>query len=597
MRLHANIRSKHLVGFAFTVVLLFMPAVLSAQERIAFQSQRDGNPEIYVMNADGSNQLRLTSNSVFDGDPAFSPGGEKIAFMSTRDGDAEIYIMNADGSSQTRLTTSPGSDAHPTFSPDGSKIAFVSVRNGHLGIWVMNVNGSNPTELNDGFGGTEPAFSPDGTKIVFCGTGGSGGDSEIWIMNADGTTRHNLTQAVNSDDLSPSFSPDGTKIVYFSDPHGPGSTTAEICVMNLDGSNNVPVTSSNGMDFDPTYSVDGTRIVFTSLRNGSAEIYAMNLDGTNPINLTNKPGSDLAAASGTANFAPVLSNVVISSPIDEGGVATLSGEITDANANDSFVLTIAWGDGQSQTVDYPAATTSFEVTHVYLDDPPAGAPTDDYVITYSINDHRFGTDSGSKSVTVNNVNPTVSNVAVSPSTVPEGGTVTLTGNYTDPGYHGSPADEQLQVSITWGDGQNTLVTNGAPGAINETHQYGVPGDYTVTVQVTDNDGGVTVQTLAVVVSTTPPAAPTGFKVQSVSVNRIELAWTDVSSNEAGFSIERCTKRGCQNFVQIGQVGSNTTTYVDNTVLGNTQYSYRMRAFNSAGTSSYTNVVSAKTPRK
>ena len=176
--------------------------------------------------------------------------------------------------------------------------------------------------------------------------------------------------------------------------------------------------------------------------------------------------------------------------------------------------------------------------------------------------------------------------------------MTVSGNYTDLGYHGSPADEQLQVFVTWGDGQSTsVVTNGGPGAINATHQYGAAGNYTITVQVTDNDGGATVETLALVVSTPPPATPTGFRVQSVSANRVELAWTDASNNETGFAIERCSKRGCTNFVEIGRAGSNVTAFIDNTVLGNIQYSYRMRAFNSGGMSSYTNVVSAKTPRK
>ena len=596
MRLHAI--KRILGGLTFTAVLLLIPATLSAQEKIVFRSQRDGNSEIYVMNADGTNQLRLTFTTAFEGDPAFSRSGDKIAFMSFRDGNAEIYIMHADGTSQTRLTNNPGSDLEPTFSPDGSKIAFVSDRSGHVGIWVMNVDGSNPVELMDGIGGREPEFSPDGTKIVFGGNGGSGNDTEIWTMNADGTGRNNLTQDSLVHDYSPSFSPDGTKVVYFRDPNM-GSSQPDIYMMNSDGSNRVNITQNGGGDHNPSFSPDGTQIVFESFRNNKAEIWVMNIDGTDEHGLSNQNGSDVQPSWGAANSAPVLSNVVVSSPIDEGGVATLSGQITDANASDSFVLSIEWGDGQSQTLNYPAGTTSVEVTHVYADDPPAGSPTNEYEITYNINDHRFGTDSGSKSVTVNNVNPIVSNISVSPLSVPAGGTVTLTGNYTDPGYHGSPADEQLQVFITWGDGQSTsVVTSGAPGAINQTHQYAAAGNYTITVQVSDNDGGMTVETVALVVTTLPPATPTGFSVQSVSVNRVELAWTDASNNENGFAIERCTgKRACSNFVEIARVGANATSYVDNTVLGNTQYFYRMRAFNSGGMSSYTNVVSAKTPRR
>ena len=592
-------RLRVIKSLALTAFLLLMPLLVMGQEKIVFQSERDGNSEIYVMNADGTNQLRLTTNSSFDAEPAFSPGGERIAFMSTRDGNAEIYIMHADGTSQTRLTNSPGADDHPSFSPDGNKIAFVSERSGHLGIWVMNVDGSNPIELMDGMGGTEPAFSPDGTKIVFSGTGFSGADSEIWLMNADGTGRDNLSKEFQTDDVSPAFSPDGTRIVYFRD-HTGGQQPSRIYEMSIDGNNKHDVTNNNnGQDFDPSYSLDGTRIVYTSIEIGNAEIYAINIDGTNPTNITNHPGSDRRPAWGPANSTPVLNNVVVSSPINEGGTATLTGQISDANAGDSFVLTIAWGDGQSQTLNYPAGTTSFEVTHAYADDPAAGASTDDYVIAYSINDHRFGTASGSTSVTVNNTNPLLSNVAVAPSTLPVGGTVTLSGNYTDPGYHGSPADEQLQVFVTWGDGQSTsVVTNGVPGAINETHQYVAAGNYTITVQVTDNDGGVTVETRSVIVSTPPPATPTGFNVQSVSVNRVELAWTDASNNEDGFAIERCSsKHACSNFVEIARVGANVSTYADTTVSANTQYFYRMRAFNTGGVSSYTNVVSAKTPRR
>lgn len=83
-------RLRVIKSLALTAFLLLMPSLVMGQEKIVFQSERDGNSEIYVMNADGTNQLRLTTNSSFDAEPAFSPGGEKIAFMSTRDGNAEM---------------------------------------------------------------------------------------------------------------------------------------------------------------------------------------------------------------------------------------------------------------------------------------------------------------------------------------------------------------------------------------------------------------------------------------------------------------------------------------------------------------------------
>jgi Tol biopolymer transport system component len=574
---------------------------LSAQEIIAFESQRDGNPEVYVTNPDGTNQRRLTSNSAFDGEPAFSLTGEKIAFRSDRDGNSEIYIMDADGTLQTNLTNNPAFDGHPTFSPDGKKIAFVSDRGGKPGIWVMNVDGSNPTELAGGVGGSDPSFSTDGTKIVFTGPGNSGSDSDIWVMDADGSNPNNVSQDARADDSEPSFSPDGTKIAFTKDVHdGSGS---EIFVMNADGTNPMNLTNIKGSDYHPAFnSAPGNLITFTTLRDGNAEIYVMNADGSWPINVTRSPELDEMPAWGWRfNHPPVLSNLVVT-PVNEGDTATLSGEITDPDEGDTFTLDITWGDGQSQSMNYPAGTTTFELTHRYLDDPPAGAPFgDDYLITVTAsNDHRAGIDSRGLLVTVNNVNPIILDASVSPPghNIPPGGSITLSLNYTDPGYHGSPGDEDLRAFIQWGDGQGLVVQTGQPEALTLTHQYTTVGGYSILIQVSDNDGGVTNTICDVVVSAPPPpAAPTNFQLLSVLANQIQLGWTDASTTEDGFAIERCTGRGCTNFAEIGRVGPNTTTYLDGMLASNTQYSYRMRAFNTGGVSPYTIVVSAKTLRK
>jgi hypothetical protein len=110
--------------------------------RIAFISKRDGNWEIYVMNADGSGQTNLTNNPAHDWGPSWSPDGRRIAFYSDRDGNWEIYVMNADGSGQTNLTNNPADDWGPSWSPDGRRIAFFSDRDGNREIYVMNADGS-----------------------------------------------------------------------------------------------------------------------------------------------------------------------------------------------------------------------------------------------------------------------------------------------------------------------------------------------------------------------------------------------------------------------------------------------------------------------
>ena len=111
-------------------------------------SFRDGNFEIYVMNADGSNVMRLTNNFLSrDVDPVWSPDGAKIAFESTQLANTDIYVMNGDGSNLTPLTTTAAIDDQPAWSPDGSRIAFASDRDGNGEIYLMHADGANQTRL------------------------------------------------------------------------------------------------------------------------------------------------------------------------------------------------------------------------------------------------------------------------------------------------------------------------------------------------------------------------------------------------------------------------------------------------------------------
>ena len=186
---------------------------------------------IYVMNADGTEQKRLTTNTFGDGYPTWSPDGMKIAFTSTRYANVDIYVMNADGIGQTRLTTDAAIDTQPSWSSDGTKIAFASSRStdwGDLNIYVMNADGTGQTRLttntHDDF---EPDWSPDGTKIAFASFRDD--NAEIYVMNADGTGQKRLTtNAVH--DSQPSWSPDGMKIAFVS-----SNGYKDIYVMNKDG--------------------------------------------------------------------------------------------------------------------------------------------------------------------------------------------------------------------------------------------------------------------------------------------------------------------------------------------------------------------------
>jgi Tol biopolymer transport system component len=273
------------------VIALGVPRVALGDQRIAFASDRDGNVEIYGMNADGTGHTNLTNNPADDGDLIYtpvsyhtwSPDGSRIAFVSYRNGNSEIYVMNADGSGQTDLTNNTATDGWPAWSPDGSKIAFVSDWDGNWEIYVMNADGTAQTNLtrnSAGEGGS--AWSPDGSKIAFVSD--RDGDHEIYVMNADGTGQANLTRSPALDS-SPAWSPDGSKIVFVSDRDG----NDDIYVMKADGSAQANLTNNPSADQVPTWSPDGSRIAFVSDRDSNAEVYVMNADGTSQTNLTNNP--------------------------------------------------------------------------------------------------------------------------------------------------------------------------------------------------------------------------------------------------------------------------------------------------------------------
>jgi Tol biopolymer transport system component len=251
--------------------------------KIACVAEDDLDTEIYVMNADGSNAIRLTNNGALDLYPAWSPDESSIAFASDPDGlGFEIYVMNAaDGSNQINLTNNNAPDFSPTWSPDGGRIAFVSRRDGNNEIYVMDAaDGSNLRKLtSNNVNDSTPAWSPDGRRIAFVSN--RDGNNEIYVMDAaDGSNLIRLTTS-DASEANPDWSPNGRRITFdsYRDGH------YDIYVMNADGSKQRSLTTDDAFYAGPTWSPNGRRIAFSSERGGIYGIYVMNADGSNLTSL------------------------------------------------------------------------------------------------------------------------------------------------------------------------------------------------------------------------------------------------------------------------------------------------------------------------
>ncbi len=161
------------------------------------------------MNSDGSSHTQVTQGDHSNLNPVLSSVG-KIAFESTRDGNFEIYVVNADGTGLARITNNDVEDFTAAWSPDGKKIAFSrSLERQSSDIFVMDADGGNQTRLTESSTfNVSPAWSPDGDKIAYFEAGPTG--REIYVINADGTGRTRLTDN-DSEDGWPEWSPDGKK--------------------------------------------------------------------------------------------------------------------------------------------------------------------------------------------------------------------------------------------------------------------------------------------------------------------------------------------------------------------------------------------------
>ncbi len=284
------------------VVCLFAVSAdfaLAVEGKIAFSSIRDGDEDwaIYIMDADGRNPYKLTEGRW----PSWLPNGEKIGFVH----DGDFWVVDRDGTNRENVTKGRFEESifFPSWSPDGDAIAYWSKVGGIFGvedIFVMSANGRNAKNLTDDLHRDDrPSWAPFRRKIAFAsifvgGANNFGGNkwlgSDIFVMDANGRNRVNLTQNGHADNLNASWSPDGSRIAYSAKPK-PGLWFAprNIYAMNADGSNPILLTPQERWTYEasPCWSPDSTKIAFVNQTpDGFKDIFTMNADGSDLRNIT-----------------------------------------------------------------------------------------------------------------------------------------------------------------------------------------------------------------------------------------------------------------------------------------------------------------------
>ena len=248
-------------------------SVVSSTSKIAFTSRRDGHGQIYMIDPDGSNEVRVTHDPANDSWPWWSPNAQEIAYQSELRGNSEIFVTNADDLLQ--LTDAVAHDVDPAWSPDGSQIAFASQRDGDFEIYAMDSDGQHPRRLTRAAGAdTQPAWSPDGRSIAF--TRQPDRAKQICVMLADGSGLVKLAE----DAASPAWSPDGKNIAF--------TTGGNIGVMHADGTGRRRLTDKADSRH-PAWSADGKNIVFESNRDGHYQLFMIDASGGKVTRLTSDP--------------------------------------------------------------------------------------------------------------------------------------------------------------------------------------------------------------------------------------------------------------------------------------------------------------------
>ena len=243
--------------------------------KLAFVLKSGQTSDIYTINFDGTDLVRLTNNKDLTLSPRWSPDGKYISFTSYKDGNPDLYIKALSSATAKKISSFAGINLAGSWSRDGKKLLLTLSKDGSQNLYVMGLDTGNLKRLTNNYAiDISPTWSPDNQKIAFVSN--RYGSPQIYIMNADGTGVRKLTYNGNYN-TSPSWSPRGSRIAY----EGLVNGRFQIFSIDEDGNNASQLTFDNVDNESPSWSPDGRYLVFNSRGSGKNRINIMNANGQN----------------------------------------------------------------------------------------------------------------------------------------------------------------------------------------------------------------------------------------------------------------------------------------------------------------------------
>ncbi len=252
---------------------------------IAFQSDRDGNQELYLMDYDGRNQRRISGHKSTSGYSDWSPAGDAIAYMSYFAGTPGLYYVEIATGNKVPIYREGTLSLSPSFSPDGRQIAFAHSRHSNVDIYRCDRVCREPVRLTRSQAiDTNPSWSPDGQQLAF--TSSRSGRPNVYVMNLDGSNVRRISFEGDYNDGA-SWQAGNSHIAYASRE---GNKFRIAATSLVDLKTRILTTGPDSYE-EPCFSPDGRRILFTVRRGKQSQVYVMNADGSDWRQLTHEGNS------------------------------------------------------------------------------------------------------------------------------------------------------------------------------------------------------------------------------------------------------------------------------------------------------------------